>query len=302
MLRLVGKNIKHLRFDDSTLTITDVLEEVIPKCPKLTHLSILNLRKGRDYTTAKHPLIPNLTYIRSNELGMDIIELAHQLQTIDFYSETIYFTHFYDRIVSTHRSLETLHYSYGHKAEKIIWSLEDRVLQPSKRKGILNFGIYDERFFNAHVMKTLFTINPNIQAFTVLGCDPTVGTEFPKFLEEVGLPQLSKIRIQNVTTLNAIGLHTIVTSCPLLQQVFLAGLPDVNDALLTEMATTLKELKVLDISNCNRVTGIGLQALVLAHQSHLEKLVLNNCSKIGIDAVNWARTKVGQGVIECRYR
>ncbi|KAI9248385.1 hypothetical protein EDC94DRAFT_625133 [Helicostylum pulchrum] len=302
MLRLVGKNIKHLRLDDTTLTTTEILEVVIPMCPKLTHLSILNLTKGRDYSKSEFALIPNLSFIRCNELGMDIIRHSRQLQTIDFYSDAMYFTHFYDRIAPTHKSLETLHYSYGHKVEKIAWSPHDTVMTPSvKSKGIINFGIYDERFFNAHVMKVLFTINPLIEELTILGCDPSIGTEFPKFIGDIGLPQLSKLQIQNVTTLNAIGLHVIVTNCPLLEQVYFPGLPDVNDYILTEFANTASELKVLDISNCNRVTGVGLQALVRIHHSHLRKLVLNNCSRISVDAIIWARTQVARGVIESRY-
>lgn len=303
MLRLVGKNIKHLRLDDSTLTTTEILEVVIPMCPKLTHLSILNLTKGRDYSKSEFALIPTLSFIRCNELGIDIIRHSYQLQSIDFYSDAMYFTHFYDRIAPTHKLLETLHYSYGHKIEKIAWSPpHDTVITPSKSKGIVNFGIYDERFFNAHVMKVLFTKNPRIEEFTILGCDPSVGTEFPKFIGDIGLPQLSKLKIQNVTTLNAIGLHVIVTNCPLLEEVYFAALPDVNDYVLTEFANTTSKLKVLDISNCSRVTGVGLQTLVRAHHSHLRKLVLNNCSRIGIDAVNWARTQVARGVIESKYR
>lgn len=280
--------------------MTEILEVVIPMCPELTHLSILGLSPGREYSKQEYPLIDKLTFIRCNILGDKIIRLSHHLNTIDVYSNTMFFLHFYNGIVSTHKELETLHFSYGPTIEKTSWSPHTNNI--SKGKGVLNFGIYEERFFNSNVMKSFFIENPNLQQLTILGCGSDIGTGLANYVNTYGLPQLLQINLLNCPSLTETDLHDLITKCPLLQQVSLPRLMSVTDAIMNDLATSTTKLKMLDISDCSTVTGVGLQSLIRAHHAHLEKLILNNCPRIGPDAVNWAINQVDKSVIECKFR
>lgn len=295
MLRLIGKHIKHFNLDNTTITMTEILDVVIPMCPQLTHLSILGLHAGRDYAKQDYPLL-DLIYIRCNILGDKIIQLSHHLTTIDIYSNTVYFHHFYNGIVNTHKDLETLHFSYGHYTEKTLWPPQHDV---SQRKGVLKFGIYEERFFNANVMESFLIENPNLQQLTIVGCGSDIGSGIERVVN--GLPQLLQIHLLNCPSLTEKGLHDLATKCPLLQSVSVPRLLSVTDAFLKDLEACVR-LRRLDISDCSAVTGVGLQALVQAHKGHLEKVVLNNCQRIGPDAVNWAIGQLGKRVIECKFR
>lgn len=301
MLRLIGKHIKYLNLDNTNITVTEILDVVMPMCPKITHLSILGLTSGREYAKTEYPFL-DLIYIRCNILADKIIRLSPHLITIDIHSNTTYFHHFYNGIVSTHKELETLHFSYGHTAEKTSWSPYSSRLV-SQRKGILNFGIYEERFFHANVLQSFLIENPHLQQLTVLGCGPDIGTGIETVVNtEGGLSQLIQIHLLNCPSLTEKGLHDLVTKCPSIQSLSVPRLISVTDALMQDLAVSTLVLKKLDISDCSTVTGKGLQVLVNAHKDHLQKLVLNNCQRISPEAVQWAIGQLGPRIIECKFK
>jgi hypothetical protein len=60
-----------------------------------------------------------------------------------------------------------------------------------------------------------------------------------------------------------------------------------NDLSLASIGPAFPKLRELDISETD-VTGVGVKDLV--HSGHIHKLILNDCRKLGIDAVEWARS------------
>lgn len=302
MLRLVGKHVKHLRLDHSSLSASELLDYVIPICPSLTQLSILGLVEGRPYAKEEYPPLDHLTYLRCNSLGHKVLLLSKNLTALDFYSSTIYFFQLYNEIVNTHKRLHTVYFSYGHNAEKLAWNPQRTLVNDSD--GIKTFGIYDDRFFKSDVLTSFLIENPKLGELAILGCDLQAATGLANYIQSHGkvVVPLKKLVLQNCHGLTEEALHTIVTHCTLLEQVHLPKLTVVMDTTLNQLAAYTQKLRILDISDCTQVTGVGLQALVRAHGSHLEKLVLNNCQRIGPDAVNWAVSQLGRRVVECKFR
>ncbi len=73
-----------------------------------------------------------------------------------------------------------------------------------------------------------------------------------------------------------------------LEQLSLAGDQDCNDDTVSSISQALPSLRKLDLSE-TKITGVGVKHALNA--VHLEHLVVNNCHKIGIDAIDWARSK-----------
>ena len=64
----------------------------------------------------------------------------------------------------------------------------------------------------------------------------------------------------------------------------------IDDRVATILANRLHRLRFLDLG-LTRVTGVGVKALVLKNGCKLERLGLNHCQSVGIDAVEWARAQ-----------
>ena len=57
-----------------------------------------------------------------------------------------------------------------------------------------------------------------------------------------------------------------------------------------KLALNLPKLKILDVS-LTEITGVGVKALCLKKGARLEKLNLDHCEKVSVDAVEWARKR-----------
>ncbi|MCJ1234631.1 hypothetical protein MMC14_002592 [Varicellaria rhodocarpa] len=64
----------------------------------------------------------------------------------------------------------------------------------------------------------------------------------------------------------------------------------VNDTVAKKLALNLPKLKILDVS-LTEITGVGVKALCLKKGARLEKLNLDHCEKVSVDAVEWARKR-----------
>ena len=80
-----------------------------------------------------------------------------------------------------------------------------------------------------------------------------------------------------------------------LESFSLAGCSNCDDEAVATVTGALSKLRVLDLSATD-ITGVGVKQAL--QSKHLTKLVVNNCRRIGIDAIDWARS---QGV-QVEYR
>ena len=65
----------------------------------------------------------------------------------------------------------------------------------------------------------------------------------------------------------------------------------VDDGLCEHIATRLHCLKSLDLRSSRKLTGVGVKALVLKPHGKLERLKLDYCVSIDVDAVQFARSQ-----------
>ena len=73
-----------------------------------------------------------------------------------------------------------------------------------------------------------------------------------------------------------------------MEQISLAGSQQCSDNTVSLVAEGFRQLRKLDLSGTD-ITGVGVKHVLKA--AHLEHLVVNNCRKIGIDAIDWARSQ-----------
>jgi hypothetical protein len=307
MMRLVGKHVKHLQLDDSTMDPARLLDEVILDCPELTHLSIFDLMYKSDYRQPTYAPSGKLTHIRLNPYGLNFLSISHHLESIDMYSEDIEFNFVLDRVLKNHKSLETIHFTFGGGVQKTKWtppysSSNTSATTLDEQKGIKTLELYGDTSFTNQQATAFLNANPNIENLALVGCHRLLAPAILDHISFYGLPQLKKINLPKYASLTESHLHVLATKCPLLEEVRLPMVINVTDNILNAFATNTKNLRTLDISDCNSVTGAGLHTLVSSHQHTLEKLVINDCQRIGPDAVKWAIDQVGGRVIECKYR
>ena len=73
-----------------------------------------------------------------------------------------------------------------------------------------------------------------------------------------------------------------------LESLSLAGCLHFDDDAVEIITQNLSKLRTLDLSD-TEISGIGVKEAM--KQKHLERLIVNNCRHIGIDAIDWARSQ-----------
>ena len=103
--------------------------------------------------------------------------------------------------------------------------------------------------------------------------------------------KLRTLNIRGTTELEYGDLVKLITHGFLAEiiELNMAGLP-VDDKLAELMANELCSLRSLHIAG-TRITGVGLKSLVLKAGCKLERLNIDNCKSVSIDAVEWARAR-----------
>ena len=95
-----------------------------------------------------------------------------------------------------------------------------------------------------------------------------------------GVCHLACLRIAGCTAVSEISLLSIAQNQTKLEELHTSGLNAVTDETLTTLAERARDLRLVDISRCARITHAGVRALVVGCAA-LESLVLRSC---GIDA------------------
>jgi hypothetical protein len=306
MLLSTGKYVKHLRLDGSTLDTKQILDHIIPVCPELTHLSILDLPNTcRHIGVDEYSPLKKLTHLRCNANGTAILQLGHELKSVEVYSDSWNFCNIFNKIESTHKNLKEIiftgdSYKVTPKAHWMSFGSSSRSITTAKeeKKGILSLELSGNSFFSNH-MASFFIDNPNIESL-ILDCyGNSLEAAAIDHISFSGLPCLRKLKFPKYTTLAESQLEFVAKNCPLLEEIYLPKVNNMTDNIMNAFATNTKKLRVLDISDCNNVTGIGLEALVHAHRYSLQQLVISNCQKIGPDSIKRVSDQLGVGVVKC---
>ncbi|RCI05930.1 hypothetical protein CU098_008854 [Rhizopus stolonifer] len=302
MLRLTGKHVTTMRLDESSLSVAQILQLVIPAMPQLAQLSIIGLETG---DIRQDSMDLNLTHLRlcihDTDTTSWLIKQCKKLTLLDFYTNTVSFADFTHSLARTDiPELSEFHFTFGPVYQvKTQWA---SLKTSSLAKGLHTFGMYGDPSFTSSLLEFMVQKYHTTLKHLVIADCRMLDSRLAQLVVSPGLPQIQTLKINTYIALEEWDVHTIISSCPTLEDISMSWITGVTDSVMSDLQTVTKKLKRLDISNCNSVTGVGLQKVVKAHRSTLERLVLNNCQRISPDAVTWAVNTLGKRVVECKYK
>ncbi|KAG0311939.1 hypothetical protein BGZ99_009821 [Dissophora globulifera] len=136
-----------------------------------------------------------------------------------------------------------------------------------------------------------------------LSSSPYLTSEGLSFLRTHPLPSLHTLLLNKCGRVSEQGLRDVVASSGgELCRLECAGYRSVSDKLLMDIRDHCPKIEVLQLANSGQVTGIGLMALVNERGRGLERVCLDDCTTVGVDAVERARTVLGDsGRISHRF-
>lgn len=302
MLRLIGKYVKNLKIDECDIEASTVFREIIPLCPQLTHLSMIGIETGDmdDLRQNSSPL--SLTHMRLSISGDAnanwVLSRCKLLNVLEIKTTDITFRDAFIALMSLPK-LSQVYYTNGtnYKANTK-WPLTDVA---TSKAGLEICVVRGDISFTGELLDYIIKRDyKTLRQLSIFDC-PSMDNTLANLAIEPGLPCLEVLNIDRLIALEEWNLHTIISSCPTIQELTMSWNSDVTDNVLNDLKVVTKKLRKLDISHCNGVTGVGLQQVVLAHRGSLEKLVLNNCQRINSDAIRWAYEVLGRRVVQCKY-
>lgn len=94
-----------------------------------------------------------------------------------------------------------------------------------------------------------------------------------------GIPNLESLSLSGCYNLTDTSLEGVfVRDLPLLKELNLSLCKDVSDQSMQRISTSCKNLEVLDLAGCSKITNASLMSI--SHLKHLRKLNLRSCRQI----------------------
>ncbi|KAG0291185.1 hypothetical protein BGZ97_005964 [Linnemannia gamsii] len=127
-----------------------------------------------------------------------------------------------------------------------------------------------------------------------LSSSPYLTCQSLSFLTTHPLPQLHTLILNKCGRVFEQGLCQAISSCGSeLVRLECAGYMSVTDKVFHAIRDHCPKIEMVNLSSCGKVTGLGLKALVIARGRGLERVCVDNCSVVYSDAVEWARSFLG---------
>ncbi|KAF9115651.1 hypothetical protein BGX27_007078 [Mortierella sp. AM989] len=109
------------------------------------------------------------------------------------------------------------------------------------------------------------------------------------------LPHLHTLILNRCTRVSEHGLCRAVTGCGAnLCRLECAGYSSISDRLMYVITSSCPKIEVVHIANAGLVTGAGLMLLVRERGRGLQRICVDDCSRVSIDAVEMARALLGE--------
>ncbi|KAI8991933.1 hypothetical protein BDF20DRAFT_909639 [Mycotypha africana] len=317
LLRLIGKHITYMNLDYATLTMDAIVRQVIPRCPKLTHLTVNGVPDIADitkqaYTTADNDVeLHQLTHVRivMNDVNNIkwLLRKCPKLELLDIKSEDVRFNDIAETVI--HESLNSMRkfrFSRAILDSSTIWpaaGVDSWVSKTNHRPsdtsdGLEAFYIVSDPSFTGSMLRGIVQRSFRTLKQLVLRDCRSVGDSLAHLATSPGLPCLEKLECGQM---EEDDIRTILTACPTLQDVTIGFTIGMTDNAMSDLAANVKKLKRLDITGCPHVTGVGLEKVVKAHRSTLEKVNISQCFRISVDAIEWATSVLGKRVLEANF-
>ncbi|CEP12107.1 hypothetical protein [Parasitella parasitica] len=301
MLRLVGKHVNSIRIDECDIRLSSIFKEILPQCPKLTHLSMLGIETGDMDDLQQNSTPFDITHMRlsvSGDIHLNwILSQCKQLRVLEIKATDIVIRDAFTGLMSL-PNLKEMYYAHGPNYKvNTKWPLPD---SKTTKAGLEVCHVKGDISFTGELLEYVVKRDyKTLRQISMFECT-TMDNTLARLVMEPGLPSLQVLNIDRLIRLEEWNLHTIISSCLTIEELSMSWNSDVTDSVLNDLVAT-QTLRKLDISHCNSVTGVGLLQVVQKHRATLEKLVLNNCQRINSDAIRWTYEALGRRVVECKY-
>ncbi|KAF9133548.1 hypothetical protein BGW39_009519 [Mortierella sp. 14UC] len=127
-----------------------------------------------------------------------------------------------------------------------------------------------------------------------LSSSPYLTCQGLSFLSTHPLPRLHSLILNRCGRVFEQGLCQAISSCGSeLIRVECAGYMSVTDRVFHTIKDHCPKVELVNLSSCGKLTGSGLMALVNTRGRGLERVCVDNCSTVYLDAVELARTVLG---------
>ncbi|KAI8882293.1 hypothetical protein K501DRAFT_251671 [Backusella circina FSU 941] len=311
VLRLMGRNLKYLKLDSSPFSFTTIVNEIIPVCPKLTHLSALQCAAETNpphfNTDSKLQLVYlSLSFAESAALSIDglntFLNCCPQLITFELISVQHHFTDFGSTLQNKCLDLENITFTHSaHRNPKLDWLACGSKTNVSEKGWRLFDVSFDPTLSNVALGTIFKQHHSTLEKLSLVDCS-SITNEMSHFdYHSYPLKRLDTLSIQSCIGVDEAVLQTLLASTLRLKQLVITKSIAVNDSLTESVAPLLQQLEYLDISDCPNMTGRGLKKWIDANKASLRKLILNNCHRINTDTTAWAVKSLGRHVVECKY-
>ncbi|KAI9020027.1 hypothetical protein CLU79DRAFT_817648 [Phycomyces nitens] len=305
MLRLVGKNLTHLRLDSSQMHIEDVFNTTLSTCRNLTHLSYFGYDEN---VSGEMPIFvtpASLSPLRHLQLSCtrpgdgtgahldSILRLFSNLRVFILHGSEDNI----NRILSiSHTTCPHLNvFRFKRPWDRRLLGWEDI----DQRTGMTEISIIGAHELESEYIVPLFQTHKNtLETLDISRCGNGTGRMVPMMISPA-LPQLRKLNLTCFTGLKESDLVDLVQKSVFLEELVLAMVFTVSDLVLECMARH-PVLKSIDISSCINVTGFGIRQLVDTKGNMLNRLRITDCRKVSPDAIEYASKMVRQNVLEYR--
>ncbi|KAF9962108.1 hypothetical protein BGZ70_008128 [Mortierella alpina] len=127
-----------------------------------------------------------------------------------------------------------------------------------------------------------------------LSCSPYLTDQGLIICRSFSLPKLHTLLLNKCSRVTESGLRQVITSSGgELCRLECAGYSSVSDKLLMDITDHCPKIAMLHLANSGLVTGIGLMAVVNQRGQGLERICVDDCPNMGVDAVDRARVVLG---------
>ncbi|KAI1319851.1 hypothetical protein EDD11_002845 [Mortierella claussenii] len=128
-----------------------------------------------------------------------------------------------------------------------------------------------------------------------LSSSPYLTCDGLSFLRTHPLPRLHTLILNKCGRVSEFGLQQAVMSCGAeLRRFECAGYLNVSDRLMEDIKKYCPKIAMVHAAHSGMITGIGLMALVNERARGLERICVDDCPALRVDAVERARTVLGE--------
>lgn len=308
-LRLMGKHLVYLNLDGSLgVSFYDIFKDVLKMCTKLKRISIKGIASMMDnklfLETEFMKLEPYPTQVEDFRvelqtnvsvfmtIGEKLFCYFPKLRIFEFADATVDFEKLHYLLATHCPQLESLSMGFRHHITRTPLSENASGVQV-RHFSVSSLALTPARhiipFISAKAVETVIFSN-------VTGVGPVLSrvASLPG-----GLGQLRTLHLTSVFDIDEDDLISIINACSNLEDLKLTHCQGLSDTVLASFRHVNK-LKRLDISQSMAITGAGIKKLIDSQKGSLEKLIMNDCIHIQLDAVQWAKEQLGRNVVECR--